>query len=83
MSPPSIQKLNREAADNVLREAKANPQAYAGKFVGIANGQIVVIADRMEEIGPRLRQVESDRSKTFWIEIGPDGAEVHHIWGGF
>ncbi len=79
----TIQQLNRDRADSVIQEAKQNPHAYAGKFVGIANGQVVVIADRMEEIGPRLRQVEPDRSKTYWIEIGPDGSEVHHIWGGF
>lgn len=79
----TIQQLNRDLADKVLAEAKQNPSAFAGKFVGIANGKVVIITDRMDEIGARLRQAEPDRSKTFWIEIGPDGTEVHHIWGGF
>ena len=79
----AIQQLNREAADKVLQEAKDNPQVYAGKFVGIASGKVVIIANRLDEIGPRLRQVEPDRSKTYWIGIGADGSEVQYIWGGF
>ncbi|MBI3821151.1 MAG: hypothetical protein HY289_00555 [Planctomycetes bacterium] len=80
----TIQQLNRELADKIVSEAKRDPQSpYLGKFVGIANGDIVLIADRMNELGPRLRQAEPDRSKTYWIEIAPDGSEVYHIWGGF
>ena len=81
---PTIQQLNRDLADKLVEEAKQNPQSpYAGKFVGIANGQIVVIANRLDEIGPQLRQAEPDRTKTFWIEIAADGSEVHYIWGGY
>jgi hypothetical protein len=80
----TIQQLNRDLAGEVVEEAKRDLQSpYRGKFVGIANGQIVLVADRLEEIGPRLRQAEADRSKTYWIEIGLDGTEVYHIWGGF
>ena len=79
----AVHQLSRDAVDKVLKEAKANPQTYGGKFVGIANGQIVIVTDRMDEVGPRLRQVEPDTAKTFWIEIATDGTQVHHIWRGF
>src|SRR5260221_540624 len=62
----TIQQFNRDLADKLVQEAKQNPQSpYLGKFVGFANGQIVVIADRMNEIGSRLRQAEPDRSRAF------------------
>jgi hypothetical protein len=46
--PPAktVQELNREAAPKLVDAARNDPRsAYLGKFVGIANGQVVVIAD--------------------------------------
>ena len=39
-----IQQLNRDLGDRVLAEAQQNPQAYPGKYVGITNGQVVIVA---------------------------------------
>jgi hypothetical protein len=78
----SVQELNRELARKVVEEGRNNPQSpYAGKFVGIANGQVVAVADNWDELARRLRQVEPDPSKTFGVEVDRDYDAVQDIWG--
>lgn len=79
MSTASIQQLNRDLGDKVLAEAKQNPQAYPGKFVGIANGQVVVVTDDLNELVRRLGEVEPDPAMTFGVEIGRDYSKVYEI----
>jgi hypothetical protein len=82
MSAADVGALNRQLAQKLLDDARANPASpYAGKFVGIANGRVVVVADDWDELGRRLRQVEPDSSKAFGVEIGRDYSEVQEIWG--
>jgi ubiquinone biosynthesis protein UbiJ len=77
----SIQDLNRDLARKINEEARQNPQsAYANKFVGIANGQVVVVADDLEGMVRRLRQVEPDPSRTFGIEASRDYGVVEEVW---
>jgi len=77
----SVQDLNRDLADRINAEARSNPQSpYAGKWVGIANGQVVVVADTLEEMIQRLRQIEPDPTKTFSVEASRDYDEVVEIW---
>ena len=82
MSPAkTVQELNRELADQINAEARKNPQSqYANKFVGIANGQVVVVADDLNTMARRLRQIEPDPSKTFGVEASRDYDEVIEIW---
>jgi hypothetical protein len=78
----SVQQRNRELADQINAEARSNPQSpYANKFVGIANGHVVVVADDLGELFRRLRQIEPDPSKTFGVEASRDYDEIHEIWG--
>ena len=78
----SVQDLNRELAHRVNQEARSNPQStYANKFVGIANGQVVAVADSLDEMTRQLRQAEPDPRKCFWVEASRDYNEVHEIWG--
>jgi hypothetical protein len=78
----SVLERNRELARKINEEARRDPQSpYAGKFVGIANGQVVVMADNLDAVVQRLRQIEPDRSKTLWVEASRDYTEVHEIWG--
>ena len=78
----SVQDLNRELARQINAEARSNPQSpYANKFVGIANGQIVVVTDDLQELARRLRQAEPDPTKTFGIEASRNYDEVEQIWG--
>jgi hypothetical protein len=77
-----VLEINRELASKINEEARCDPQSpYAGKFVGIANGQVVVVADELDAAIRRLRQIEPDASKTFWVEASRDYTEVHDIWG--
>lgn len=73
--------LNRELADKLAEEGRKNPaSAYAGKFVGIAHGKVVAVADDWDELDRRLRQIEPDPSKTFGVEVGRDYNAVEEIW---
>jgi len=77
----SIPEINRALAEQINREARANPQSpYANKFVGIANGQVVVVADTPEELSRRLRQIEPDPKKCFAVEASRDYSIVEEIW---
>jgi hypothetical protein len=80
-APSVIQQINRDLGDKVLAEARQNPQAYSGKYVGIANGHVVVVTDDLNELVRRLKQVESDPAKTYGVEIGRDYNKVYEIWG--
>ena len=58
-------------------EARRNPTAYPGQFVGIANSQVVVVTDDLKELVRSLRIAEPDASKRCVVE---PGTEVHAIW---
>ena len=75
-----VERLNRDLADKINQEARSNPNSpYAGKFVGSANGQVVIVTDNLDELGRCLREVEQDRRKTFWVEASRDYDEVIEI----
>ena len=77
----TIQQLNRELGDKVLADAQQNPQAYPGKYVGIANGQVVIITDDLSALVRRVKEVEPDPAKTFGVVIGLNYDKVYEIWG--
>ena len=71
-----------EAAQRINEEARRDPRsAYAGKFVGLANGQVVIVADSLEDVAQRLRQVEPDSQRMFCLEAGLDYDAPQTIWG--
>ncbi|HEY7426974.1 MAG TPA: hypothetical protein VH682_22255 [Gemmataceae bacterium] len=77
----TILESNRQLAQRINEEARKNPHSpYANKFVGIANGQVVVIADDPDEMSRRLRQIEPDPRKCFGVEASRDYDEVEEIW---
>jgi hypothetical protein len=76
-----VQELNQQVGRKINEEARNNPQSpYANKWVGIANGQVVVVDDDFERMIRRLQQIEPDRSKTGWIEASRDYTVVEYIW---
>ncbi len=80
----TIQELNRDEARKIIEEARNDPKsAYLGKFVGIANGKVVVIADNWNELALQLRNAEPDPQKAFGIEVGLDYDAVQEIWSFF
>jgi hypothetical protein len=81
---PSVSQLNREVADRINEEALKDPSSpLAGKFVGIIDGQVVVVADDLDEAMRRLRQTGADPSRMFCFEAGRDYGQVVEIWSPF
>ena len=69
----SVNDVKRELARRINQDARSNPQSpYANKFVGIANGQVVVVADDWNEMAQQLRQAEPDVSRCFALEASRD-----------
>jgi hypothetical protein len=77
----SIASANAELARQINQEARRDPTSpYAGKLVGIANGQVVVVADTWREVAKRLRQAEPDPAKCYCIEASAAYDQVVEIW---
>src|SRR4051812_45661818 len=76
-------RLNKEVAERILREVLADPPSpYAGKVVGIANGQVVVVADDLGAMSRRLREIEPDHRRVGWIEASRDYTKVERVEEG-
>lgn len=77
----SMHDANRSVARQILDDARKNPRSvYAGKFVGIANGRVAVIADNWDELAERLRESEPNFSKTLSLEVDADYDAIQEIW---
>ena len=76
-----VSDLNRELARKINEEARIDPQSpLTGKFVGIVNGQVLAVADDLDELVQRLRKVQPDLSQALCLEVGIDYDEVQQIW---
>ncbi len=72
---------NERLARQINQLARHDPSSpYSGKFVGIANGQVVVVADTWREVADRLRQVEADPNKCYCLDASADYDRVDEIW---
>jgi hypothetical protein len=77
-----VQEQDLELARSISREARTNPGSrYAGKYVGILNGKVIVIADSPEEGLRELRKIEPDPDKGLLVDTSLDHEAVHDIWG--
>lgn len=76
----SIHSINERLARKIRREGKADPKSpYANRFVGIANGKVVVVADSLNEVGRRLRTIEPDGSKCYVVDVAADYDRVYEV----
>lgn len=76
----SVRAVNERLARKVRREGQGDPNSpYANRFVGIANGKVVVIADSLNEVGRRLRQIEPDATKCFVVDVAADYTKVYEV----
>jgi hypothetical protein len=74
---------NRELARRINDELLRDPNSpYAGKWVGIANGQVVVVGDSWEEVDKRLDEIEPDSFRTLCVEgVGVTEEEENATYG--
>lgn len=75
------QQQNWEVAREVSRQTRANPDSpYAGKFLGVAERQIVVVADSWNELHDRLDELGYDRGQRVGIEASADYDRPVMLW---
>src|SRR3954469_23361699 len=59
MTDMEVVRLNKEVAERIWREVRADPSSpYAGKVVGIANGEVVHVGDDLDTTLRRVREIE-------------------------
>jgi hypothetical protein len=80
-SPPNeVYEINSKLARKINEEARRDPKSpYAGKFVGIANGQVVVVTDNLDDLARRLEAIEPDPMRTFCVEASADYDSVYEV----
>ena len=76
----SISATNERLARKVRREGRENPDSpYANRFVGIANGEVVVIADSLHAMMQRLLKIEPDVKKCYAVDVAADYDRVEYV----
>ena len=72
---------NLRVARDVNREARLDPTSqYAGKYVGIVRGKVVVVDDCLDDVIAQLHQIEPDPAQRMFLEAGADYDGPHEIW---
>jgi len=81
MSIAEIQELNNTLIEKINQEGLTNPQSpYAGKWVGVANGKVVAVADTADEVDRELDKIEPDPARVRLIEASRDYSVEEYIW---
>ena len=76
MDDKTAYELNREVARRILQEVQADPSSrYAGKVVGIANGQVVLVGDDPDATHCRLLEIEPNT----WRCVTFEPSRVEHV----
>ena len=77
----TVVESNRRIAEQINSAASQDPHSpYAGKFVGIVNGQVVAVDDDAEVVLTRLEQLEPKPENRFCFEAGLEYDRVAEIW---
>jgi hypothetical protein len=65
----------------INQEARSDPASpYAGKFVAIANGKVVAVGDRLEDVVAAFKQMVPERTQGVIFEANADYEGSHEIW---
>jgi hypothetical protein len=76
----AIREANMALAKRINEEARADPSSpYAGKFVGIANGKVVVVDADDQLVSRRLWEIEPDSRRVWFVEASRDYTVVEYI----
>ena len=82
--PDTVQDRNRDLARTINEEALNNPTSpYAGKFVGIVNGQVITVGNDLDEVARELQKLGGSPWDKFVLEAGRDYTEVQEIWSTY
>jgi len=64
---------NLRVADQVNKETLANPLSpYAGKFIGVWKGAVVVVGDTLDEVSVKLDELGDTRRQAVIREASAD-----------
>jgi len=75
-----VRAINERLANKIRRDGKSNPKSpYFKRFVGIANGEVVVIADSLHEMMKQLRRIEPDASKCRAVDVAADYDQTYEV----
>ena len=75
--------IGRDFSDarRINREARSDPHSpYAGKHVGVLDGQVVAVADTLDEVSAQLDALGDVRREGVIIEASADYEGPHMIW---
>jgi uncharacterized protein YlzI (FlbEa/FlbD family) len=75
----SIADINRELGEQVLQDAKRDPKKYPDKYVGIANGKVVVVSNDLNETVEQMALVESNPANCYFVNTKYDYTKPYHI----
>ena len=75
----SVLATNARLARKIRRESKQPGSPYTNKFVGIANGEVVVVADSLNDVSNRLRKTEPDPARCYIVDVAADYDRVYEI----
>ena len=71
----------RRLGRQINREARRNPSSpYAGKVVGILRGEVVIVADTLDEVAQVLERLEPDAQRRYFIDASADYDAQYTIW---
>jgi hypothetical protein len=80
MDDQEVFRLNCELAQRINREALADPSSpYAGKFVGIANGEVVIVTEDKKTAFIRLGEIEPNNRRCCLFEASRDYTKVEYV----
>lgn len=80
----TVQQRNEALARTINDEALRDPKSkYAGKFIGLVDGQLFVVADNWDDVARRLDDSGVAAERMFCFEAGIDYDEPQYIWGEY
>jgi hypothetical protein len=71
----------RKLGRQINRDARSNPNSpYAGKVVGILHGEVVIVAETLDEVAEVLERLEPDAQRRYFIDASADYDAQYKIW---
>ena len=75
------QKQDEALARQINQDARTNPQSpYAGKYVGLLDGQVVAVTDTLDEVVEALVKIAPDPRRGMIVEAGAEYDKTVYIW---